>query len=76
MWTENRSNEIGAKPRLGLGVVAATLFIREDAVGAAWAVVDLVLETHHRRATTSAAVGPKEVDAIIPSDGGWHNPGA
>ncbi|MGA7659800.1 MAG: hypothetical protein WBV26_07905 [Candidatus Sulfotelmatobacter sp.] len=26
----------------------ATLFIREDAVEAAWAVVDPVLETHHR----------------------------
>ena len=52
------------------------LFTREDAVEAAWAAVDPVLETHqevrpyHRRSW-----GPKEADAIIAADGGWHNPG-
>jgi glucose-6-phosphate 1-dehydrogenase len=52
------------------------LFTREDAVEAAWAVVDPVLKTHHRvRPYRRLSWGPKEADAIIASDGGWHNPG-
>ncbi len=51
------------------------LFTREDAVEAAWAVVDPVLKTHHRvRPYKRRSWGPKEADAIIASDGGWHNP--
>jgi glucose-6-phosphate 1-dehydrogenase len=51
------------------------LFTREDAVEAAWAVVDPVLKTHHRvRPYKRRSWGPKEADAIIFSDGGWHNP--
>jgi glucose-6-phosphate 1-dehydrogenase len=51
------------------------LFTREDAVEAAWAVVDPVLKTHHRvRPYKRRSWGPKEADAIIVSDGGWHNP--
>ena len=50
------------------------LFTREDAVEAAWAVVDPVLKTHHRvRPYRRGTWGPKEADAIIASDGGWHN---
>ncbi len=52
------------------------LFTREDAVEAAWAVVDPVLEAHHEaRPYKRGGWGPKEADAIIASDGGWHNPG-
>ena len=52
-----------------------TLFTREDAVEAAWAVVDPVLKNHnpvaaYRRGTW----GPKEADARIAPDGRWHNP--
>ena len=51
------------------------LFTREDAVEAAWAVVDPVLKTHHRvRFYERRSWGPKEADAIIAADGGWHNP--
>ena len=51
------------------------LFTREDAVEAAWAVVDPVLKTHHRaRPYKRHSWGPKEADAIIGSDGCWHNP--
>jgi glucose-6-phosphate 1-dehydrogenase len=51
------------------------LFTRENAVEAAWAVVDPVLKTHHRvRLYKRGTWGPKEADAIIASDGGWHNP--
>jgi len=51
------------------------LFTREDAVEAAWAVVDPVLKKHHRvRSYRRDTWGPKEADAIIASDGHWHNP--
>jgi glucose-6-phosphate 1-dehydrogenase len=52
------------------------LFTREDAVEAAWAAVDPVLEKHHEvRRYHRRSWGPKEADAIIAADGGWHNPG-
>jgi glucose-6-phosphate 1-dehydrogenase len=51
------------------------LFTREDAVEAAWAVVDPVLRTHPRaRPYKRGSWGPKEADAIVNSGGGWHNP--
>ncbi|MGO9085091.1 MAG: glucose-6-phosphate dehydrogenase [Candidatus Sulfotelmatobacter sp.] len=51
------------------------LFTREDAVEAAWAVVDPVLKNHHRaRPYRRGSWGPKEADALIASDGDWHNP--
>ena len=51
------------------------LFTREDAVEAAWAVVDPVLKIHRRaRAYKHGTWGPKEADALIATDGCWHNP--
>jgi glucose-6-phosphate 1-dehydrogenase len=51
------------------------LFTREDAVEAAWAAVDHVLRTHARvRPYKPGTWGPKEADALIAADGGWHNP--
>ncbi len=51
------------------------LFTREDAVEAAWAVVNSVLKKHPRvHPYKRGGWGPKEADAIIASDGGWHNP--
>ena len=51
------------------------LFTREDAVEAAWAVVDPVLKNHHRtRPYRRGSWGPKEADSLIASDGCWHNP--
>jgi glucose-6-phosphate 1-dehydrogenase len=56
---------------------SGALFTREDAVEAAWAVVEPVLTEH------SAAVpyprgswGPAEADALIAPDGHWFNPTA
>jgi len=51
------------------------LFSREDAVEAAWAVVDPVLKRHprahpYRRGTW----GPKQADELISKDGRWRNP--
>ena len=51
------------------------LFTREDAVEAAWAVVDPVLERHRPAVTYNRGTwGPKEADKLIAGDGGWHNP--
>ncbi len=51
------------------------LFTREDAVEAAWAVVEPVLTTHHScRPYERGSWGPKEADDLIAADGGWHNP--
>jgi glucose-6-phosphate 1-dehydrogenase len=51
------------------------LFTRENAIEAAWAVVDPVLKTHHRaRLYKRRTWGPKEADVIIAGDGYWHNP--
>lgn len=51
------------------------LFTRQDAVEAAWAVVDPVLSNHdpvlpYERGTW----GPAAADALIAAQGGWHNP--
>ena len=51
------------------------LFTREDAVEAAWRVVDHVLKTHPRaRPYRRGSWGPKAADALIAKDGGWHDP--
>jgi glucose-6-phosphate 1-dehydrogenase len=51
------------------------LFAREDAVEAAWAVVEPVLKNHHRvRPYKKHTWGPKQADTLIASDGGWRNP--
>jgi glucose-6-phosphate 1-dehydrogenase len=51
------------------------LFTRENAIEAAWAVVDPVLTTHQRaRSYKRGSWGPKEADTIIAPDGCWHNP--
>ncbi|MBS0170361.1 MAG: glucose-6-phosphate dehydrogenase [Nitrospira sp.] len=53
----------------------ATLFARENAVEAAWAVVDPVLNTHHRASIYRRGTwGPKAADRLIAADGGWQNP--
>lgn len=51
------------------------LFTREDAVEAAWAAIDPVLKKHHRSLTYKrGSWGPKEAEALIAADGGWHVP--
>ena len=51
------------------------LFTREESVEAAWAVVGPVLENHHPSCPYEpGSWGPKEADAIIAGNGGWHNP--
>ena len=51
------------------------LFTREDAVEAAWEVVDRVIKHHPRvRPYKRGTWGPRQADALIAGDGGWHNP--
>jgi glucose-6-phosphate 1-dehydrogenase len=51
------------------------LFTREDAVEAAWAVVDPVIKTHSKaRPYKRHSWGPKEADTLIAPNGRWHNP--
>ncbi len=53
------------------------LFTREDAVEAAWSVVDPVLKKHSRvHRYKPGSWGPKEADALIAADGRWQNPNA
>ena len=53
----------------------ATLFSDQETVEAAWAVVDPVLTNHAPAlAYQPGTWGPKEADALIAGDGGWHNP--
>ena len=53
----------------------ASLFAREDAVEAAWRIVDPILRdvtpVYEYEPNTW---GPAEADRIITGDGGWHNP--
>jgi glucose-6-phosphate 1-dehydrogenase len=51
------------------------LFTREDAVEAAWAVVDPVLKTSFKALPYKrGSWGPKEADALIEADSQWLNP--
>ena len=51
------------------------LFTREDAVEAAWAVVDPVLSSHHpAHPYEPGSWGPKQADLLIAPDGRWHDP--
>jgi glucose-6-phosphate 1-dehydrogenase len=51
------------------------LFTREDAVEAAWEVVNPVLKKHPRvKPYRRGGWGPKAADAILIADDRWHNP--
>jgi glucose-6-phosphate 1-dehydrogenase len=51
------------------------LFTREDAVEAAWSVVDPVLTNHHRvYPYRRYSWGPKSAEALIAVNGRWRNP--
>lgn len=51
------------------------LFTSQDAVEAAWAVVDPVLDRHHRALPYAPGTwGPAAADSLIAPSGGWHNP--
>jgi glucose-6-phosphate 1-dehydrogenase len=50
------------------------LFTREDAIEAAWEVVDTVLKTHPKALPYEKGTwGPPEADALIAPHGHWHD---
>jgi glucose-6-phosphate 1-dehydrogenase len=52
-----------------------SLFVREDAVEAAWSVVDPILDgTTPVHEYDPHTWGPAEAEGIIAGDGGWHKP--
>lgn len=52
-----------------------TLFSREDATEAAWAVVEPALKKHPRALPYKrGGWGPEEANALIAKGSGWHNP--
>jgi glucose-6-phosphate 1-dehydrogenase len=52
------------------------LFAREDAVEAAWKVVNPILNKHHpAHIYKRGSWGPKQADALIAASGSWRNPG-
>ena len=75
---ESSGEELPYERLLGAAMAGdGALFTREDAVEAAWAVVDPVLKKHPRaQPYKRGSWGPKEANAIIQAEGGWHNPSA
>lgn len=74
---KEQAGEIAPYERLLEDAMAGdpALFTGEEAVEAAWAVVDPVLAFHPPVHSYQCGTwGPKEADALIASDGGWHNP--
>ena len=74
---EHRADEIDAYERLLGDAIGgdAMLFVREDAVEAAWAIVGPILA----HSTTlyqyePGSWGPHEADHLAVDVGGWHNP--
>ena len=76
LFEEQAGEETPYQRLLGDAMIGdGALFTREDAVEAAWAVVDPVLKHHHRvRPYKRHSWGPKQADALIAPDGSWHNP--
>jgi glucose-6-phosphate 1-dehydrogenase len=75
---ERTGQEAPYERLLGAAMVGdGALFTREDAVEAAWVVVDPVLKNHPRaRPYKRRTWGPKEADTILSSTSSWHNPRA
>jgi glucose-6-phosphate 1-dehydrogenase len=73
---DQRGEEMPYERLLGDAMAGrGALFTREDAVEAAWAVVDTVLRAHPPvRPYRRGSWGPKQADALIAASGGWHNP--
>jgi glucose-6-phosphate 1-dehydrogenase len=53
----------------------AVLFVREDAVEAAWAIVDPILgNVTPLHEYEQGTWGPAEAESMAADVGGWHNP--
>jgi glucose-6-phosphate 1-dehydrogenase len=76
LFEEQPGEETPYERLLGDAMIGdGALFTREDAVEAAWVVVDPVLKNHHRvHPYKRRSWGPTEAGALIASDRCWHNP--
>ncbi|MGH9359851.1 MAG: glucose-6-phosphate dehydrogenase [Terriglobia bacterium] len=73
----SQSGELTAYERLLTDAMRgdALLFVRQDAVEAAWSIVDPVLETDKAvQVYEPGSWGPAEADRLAADIGGWHNP--
>ena len=74
-----RSSELDAYERLLTDAMRgeSMLFVRQDAVEAAWSIVDPVLgSTTPLHIYEPGTWGPAEAEALAVDVGGWHNPDA
>lgn len=74
---EHHADEMTPYERLLEDALAGdgALFTREDAVEAAWAVVDPVLATHHRAYSyPCGGWGPAQANTIVAAGAHWHDP--
>lgn len=71
-----KSQELPYERLLGDAMAGdATLFSDQEAVEAAWAVVDPVLSQHHAAlAYQPGSWGPREAEDLMAANGGWHKP--
>jgi len=75
--TESQSGELQPYDRLLTDAMHgdAMLFVRQDAVEAAWSVVEPVLDDATPvNVYEPGTWGPAEADALAADTGGWHNP--
>jgi glucose-6-phosphate 1-dehydrogenase len=74
----DRANELDAYERLLTDAIRGDqlLFVRQDAVEAAWAIVDQILgaDTTPVSEYQPGTWGPPEADRLAADVGGWHNP--
>ena len=73
---EEEPNEASPYERLLGDAIAGdgSLFTRQDAVEAAWAVVDPILDRHPKALPyPRGSWGPDKADELIASDGAWNN---
>jgi glucose-6-phosphate 1-dehydrogenase len=73
---EQPGEELPYERLLGAAMIGdGALFTREDAVEAAWAVVDPILKHHPpARPYKRHTWGPAEADALLRKGNTWHNP--
>ena len=74
---ESTADEVDAYERLLRDAMHgdAMLFVREDAVEAAWAIVDPILANEAGlQQYEPGSWGPCEADRLALDVGGWHNP--
>ncbi len=76
LYNEHRGEETPYERLLRDAMIGkGTLFSGEDAIDAAWAVVDPVLADHRpTEIYEKGSWGPKSADALIAPYGEWHNP--